>query len=205
MKGKRTYYYSLAVILMCLATGMEGYGQGKKIEKSYRWSYQVNNNVNFEFNNYDCDLIIHTWDRTEVAYTMTVDATLKSEDDAKRLDAFIENLEFSYAVSSVSFNNRFWTSKKSVMGKKTIGLKGEKTVRFVEFQMKGELWIPENCVLDLSSKYSKIEVGDLNGRVSLDLYNDKFYGKNVNGNMNIAAKYSTLEFAGMRDIRADLL
>jgi hypothetical protein len=180
------------------------YGQGKEIEKSYHWSYQVNTDVSFDFNNYDCDLIIHTWDKPEIAYTMSVDATLKTEDDARRLDGYIENLEFSHSVGHVKFDNRFWTSKKAVMGKKTIGLKGEKTIRFSEFKMQGEMWIPENCVLNLSSKYSEIEVDDLQGRVSLDLYNDKVYGKAVKDHMKLAAKYSTLEFTEMKDIKADL-
>lgn len=204
MKQRKTFFYSILSIVLSLSLGMEGYSQGKKIEKSYHWSYQVNEDVSFDFNNYDCDLIIHTWDKAEIAYTMNVDATLKTEEDARRLDGYIENLEFSHAVSSVKFNNRYWTSKKSVMGKKTISLKGEKTIRFSEYKMNGELWIPENCALNLSSKYSEIEMGDLNGRVNLDLYNDKFYGKNVNGNIKIRAKYSNLEFADMKDIRADL-
>lgn len=204
MKRKKTYSYSLLIIVLSLFVGYTGYGQGKKIEKDYRWSYAVNTDVNLDFNNYDCDLIIHTWDRPEIAYTMRVDASLNSEEDARRLDRYIENLEFVHSISSVKFDNRFWTSKKAVMGKKTIGLKGEKTVRFKEFKMQGELWIPESCMLSLSSKYSEIEVGKLNGRVSLDLYNDKLYGKNVNGNIKIVAKYSNLEFAEMKDIRADL-
>lgn len=204
MKLRTSYIFSILTICACLAIGTSGYGQGKKIEKSYNWSYPVNADVSFDFNNYDCNLLIHTWDKPEIAYTMSVDATLKSEEDARRLDAYIENLEFTHSVSSVKFDNRFWTSKKAIMGKKTIGLKGEKTIRFSEFKMKGELWIPEKCVLNLSSKYSEIEVDDLSGRVSLDLYNDKFFGKAVKDNIKIAAKYSTLEFTDMKDIQADL-
>jgi len=204
MKQKKTYFYSILAIVICLTMGMEGYGQGKKIEKNYRWSYPVNPDVSFDFNNYNCNLTIHTWDKPEIAYTMTVDAILKTEEDARRLDGYIEKLEFSHAVSSVKFDNRFWTSKKAVLGKKTMTLKGEKTIRFSEFKMTGEMWIPENCVLNISSRYSEIEVDDLKGRVNLDLYNDKFYGKNVQGNIKIAAKYSTLGFADMKDIKADL-
>jgi hypothetical protein len=204
MKRNSIYFFSLLALTFCLAAGVEGYGQGKKIEKSYRWSYPVNPDVSLEFNNYNCKLTIHTWDKPEIAYTMTVDATLRTEEDARRLDSYIEKLEFTHAVSKVSFDNRFWTSKKAVMGKKTMGLKGEKTIRFHEFTMQGELWIPESCIFHLTSKYSEIEVEDLKGRVYLDLYNDKFYGKKVLDHIDIAAKYCTMEFGEMRDIRADL-
>jgi len=204
MNRMRTYFYSILAITLCLTMGMNGYGQGKKIEKSYRWNYTVNQDVSFAFKNYDCNLTIHTWDKPEIAYTMSVDATLKSEEDAKRLDDFIEELEFSHSAGSVQFDNRFWTSKKSILGRKTMTLKGARTVRFSEFKMKGEMWIPKNCILNLTSKYSEIEMEDLNGRLSLDLYNDKVYGGRVNSNMKIVAKYSTLEFTNMKDIKADL-
>lgn len=204
MKWMRTYFFSALAISVCLTMGMNGFGQGKKIEKSYQWYYDVDEHMKFTFNNYDCDLTIHTWDKPEIEYKMSVDVTLKTEEDAERLDSYIENLEFSHSVGSVEFNNRFWTSKKSVVGKKTITLKGEKTIRFVEFKMKGEMWIPENCIFYLSSKYSEIDVEDLNGRVYLDLYNDKFFGGSMNSNIKIKAKYSTLEFENLKDIEANL-
>jgi len=204
MNGRRSYFFSITAILCCLTLGLNGYGQSKEIEKTYRWSYAVNQDVNFSFNNYDCDLIIHTWDKPEISYSMTVDATLRSAEDARRLDAYIDDLNFSHSAGSAKFNNRFWSSKKTVMGRKTMTLKGERTIRFTEFKMKGELWIPVNASLNLSSKYSVIEVEDLNGRVSLDLYNDKLYGKQVNSAMLLAAKYSTLEFSETKDIKADL-
>ena len=204
MKRIKTYFYSIFAITLCLSIGMNGYGQGKKLEKTYRWNYTVNKDVSFAFENYDCNLTIHTWDKPEIAYAMSVDATLKSEEDTERLDNYIEQLEFSHSVGSVQFDNRFWTSKKAVMGRKTMTLKGEKTIRFSEFKMKGEMWIPKNCILSLSSKYSEIEVGDLYGRISLDLYNDKLYGGSVNSNIKIAAKYSSLEFTDMKDIKVDL-
>ena len=90
------------------------------------------------------------------------------------------------------------------MGKKTIELKGEKTIRYSSFKMRGELWIPVGCNLNLQSKYSGIEMEDVGGRLSLELYNDKLFGGHVKGNIKIAAKYSTLEFKDMKDIEADL-
>ena len=147
MKQRRIYFYSILAIVVCLAMGMEGYGQGKKIEKNYRWSYPLNPDVSFDFNNYDCNLTIHTWDKPEIAYTMTVDATLKTEEDARRLDGYIENLEFSHAVGSVKFDNRFWTSKKAVLGKfaviKQLSRSGtDKRLKNLLSQIKPEKLIP---------------------------------------------------------------
>jgi len=200
----KTYFYNVFIISILLAIGLNGYGQSKEIQKTYSWKYEVNDDVRFTFTNYDCDLIIHTWDKPEIEYKMSVDATLRSGEDAARLDRYIEDLEFSHSSGSVEFNNRFWKSRKNIMGKKTIELKGEKTIRYSDYKMKGELWIPAGSNLNLKSKYSGIEMEDISGRVSLDLYNDKLFGGHVKGNIKIAAKYCTLEFKDMKDIEADL-
>ena len=204
MKAMKTYFYSALALTLFLAMGLDGFGQGNKVEKTFQWKYKVDESVKFTFNNYNCDLIIHTWDKPEVEYKMAVDATLNSAEEARELEDFINKLEFSHSTSSLEFDNRFWTSKKTVMGRSTITLKGGGKLRFKEFKTKGEMWIPEACILDLQSKYSEINLDDINGRLSLDLYNDKLYGGTVNSSLKIAAKYSTLEFKNVKDIDADL-
>ena len=201
---RKTCFYSILSIFIFLTTGLEGFGQGKRLEKTYTWNYQVDESAKFTFRNYDCNLIIHTWDKAEIEYRMGVNATLKTAEEASRLDEFLKNLEFSHSKGHTEFNNRFWSSKKAVMGKKTITLKKGGKLRFSEFKMHGELWIPETNMLDLQSKYSEISLEDIQGRLQLDLYNDKVYGNGVHSPMTIKAKYSTLEFTHVKDIDADL-
>jgi hypothetical protein len=86
----------------------------------------------------------------------------------------------------------------------TMKLEGGKVVYLSEFSMKGELWIPSGCRFGLNSKYSNVNMEDFSGQLKLDLYNDNFYGGNVNGKINIEDKYSTLQFKEMKDIEADL-
>lgn len=204
MKRTRMYFYSLLLASLMLSGGLKSQAQGKKIQKSYHWEYAVNSDVKFAFNNYDCDLVIHTWDKSNIAYKLSIDATMRSEEDAKRLDGYIEKLEFSHSAGSLAFDNKFWQSRKNLMGKKTIDLKGEKTIRYAEFNISGELWIPAGCQLVLTSKYSGIELEDLDGSASFTLYNDKLFGGNVNNNLSVEAKYSTVEFRIVGDVSADL-
>jgi len=204
MKTTKTYFYSVLVTFLFLAMGLEGFGQGRKVEKTYEWKYNVDEHVNFTFNNYDCNIIIHTWDKAEVEYKMDVNATLRTEEEASKLDAYLEKLEFTHSAGNVKFDNRFWSSKRTIMGRQTITLNKGGKLRFSEFKMKGEMWIPKNCILKLQSKYSEIKLDDINGRLSLDLYNDKLYGGTVNSPLKIVAKYSTLEFKNVKDINAEL-
>ena len=204
MRRMKIYFFSGLLITLSFAMGLDADAQGKKVQKTYNWEYAVNSDVKFAFNNYDCDLVIHTWDRSNIEYKMSVDATLRSEEDARRLDGYIEELEFSHSAGSVEFNNKFWQSRKNLVGKKTIDLRGEKTIRYSDFNISGELWIPVGCNLILTSKYSGIELEEINGRVNLNLYNDKLFGENLNNNLTISAKYSTIEFNRVGDIEADL-
>lgn len=204
MKTTKTYFYSAIFTFLFLAMGLEGFAQSKKIDKTYTWKYKVDESVKFTFNNYDCNLIIHTWDKAEIEYRMEVNATLKTGDEAGKLDAYLEKLEFSHSAGNVEFDNRFWTSKKSVMGRSTITLRKGGKLRFSEFKMKGEMWVPEDCLLNLKSKYSEINMDNIKGRLSLELYNDKLYGGTLANPLILAAKYSTLEFKDVKDIEADL-
>jgi hypothetical protein len=90
------------------------------------------------------------------------------------------------------------------MGKKTIDLKGEKTIRYTTYNMSGELWVPAECNLVLNSKYSGIDLEDIQGSLSLDLYNDKVFGGHVRNSLKIAAKYSSLELKEVGDMEAEL-
>jgi len=174
------------------------------LQKTFSWKYTITKNAKVIFQNYDCDLVIHTWDKGETEYRMTVYAKARTDDDSERLENFLENLEFDNSASLVTFNNRFWKNRTNIMGRITMSLAGEKNIVLSEFSMKGELWIPESCLFDLESKYSGIEIEDFSGNLSVDLYNDNLYGKNVQGRLEIKDKYSKIEFNDLKNVTANL-
>ncbi|HUS87482.1 MAG TPA: hypothetical protein VMW76_09595 [Bacteroidales bacterium] len=178
--------------------------QGKDIQKSFKWQYNVNNDANVVFENYDCDLVIHTWDKGEVEYIMTVDISMKSAEDASYLSNYIEDLEFTSSEGSVTIMNRFWRSRVNIMGIKTIDLIAGKKLRYNDFNMKGELWVPADCNLQLRSKYSRIDLEGIKGPLDLDLYNDKIYGVECGDKVRIAAKYSTVELKDLHEVTVNL-
>ena len=178
--------------------------QGSDLQKTYTWKYAVNMDGNVELNNYDCNITIHTWDKGETEFHLAVDATLRSEEDAATLDKYLQNMKFSNSAALVSFKDSFWETRNSIMGKMTMKLEGGKTVSLTQFSMKGELWIPLGCKFELQSKYSEINMEDFSGQLTLDLYNDNFYGGNLTGKADITDKYSTMEFKELKDVRANL-
>jgi len=178
--------------------------KGAQIEKTFSWKYPVTKATKVAFNNYNCDVVIHVWYKPEAEYHLTVEATGKTTDDETRLLKYLENMNFSHTDNLVSFRNNFWKNRRSINGKTTLEIEGEKDIQLTDFNMSGELWIPADNFLELSSKYSRVDMESFRGQARIDLYNDNLFAKNIESPVEITAKYSNLEFGELKDIKADL-
>ena len=204
MKTMKKIFFSTLALFLCTGFISITHASGPELQKTYTWKYSITKDGNVVLDNYDCNITIHTWDKAEAEFHLTIDAKTRSDEDATVLDNYLQNLKFSNSSSSVRFGNSFWETRNNIMGRMTMKLEGGKTVGLSDFSMKGELWIPAICRFEVDSKYSEINMEDFSGQLKLDLYNDNFYGGNVNGKTNIEDKYSTLQFKEMKDIEADL-
>jgi hypothetical protein len=174
------------------------------LQKTYTWKYVINKDASVLLDNYDCNLTIHTWDKGETEYRLTVDAKTRSAEDADILDKYLQNLKFVNSTASLTLRNTFWQNRNNIMGRMTMKLEGGKEVSLTEFTMKAELWIPAGCKFGLTSKYSEINMENFAGRLILNLYNDNFYGGSLAGNTEIIDKYSTIDLKDTKDLKADL-
>lgn len=198
MKTKKQYFCKSLFLLIFLSISIAGYGQDKKLQKTYNWSYKANEDVDLSFNNYNSDLNIKTWDKPLIEYKLHLVAKGANEDDIERLDSYLKNMTFSNSQERASINMKFWKRRTSVMNRTKLKLEGEKEIVLIEFKVTGELTIPKKCNLDLTSKYSDIELADVLGKLTLKLYNDKLYGGKVDNEVVISDKYSTIEFSDIK-------
>lgn len=178
-------------------------GQDTQIRKTWKWEYPVTGPSEMVFTNYNCDLIIHTGDRNTIAYNLLVEAGMKSEEDARQLTSYLDDLEFSHSGNRIAIDNRIWRNRRTRGKTTTMELKNGEDVRGSSISLRGELWIPVSCKLQLESKYSLIELEDLDQGGKFNLYSDKFYAGNMDGPVEITDKYSTLEFKEMKSVEAD--
>jgi hypothetical protein len=204
MKAMKKLLFNTIILIVYAGSTSLTFASARDLQKTFTWNYKINNDALVQVNNYDCDLVIHTWDKDEAEYRLSVKAETRSDEDAQLLENFIRNLLFSHSSSSVSFDNRFWESRNTIMGRMTMKLKGGKNVSLTAFEITGELWIPKGCKFKLGSKYSEINMEDFSGPLNIDLYNDNFYGGKLGSNAEITDKYSTIEFKDIKDLRADL-
>jgi hypothetical protein len=203
----KLFFRTLVLIIFTVLVSAES-ASGSDLQKTYTWKYNINKDGSVSLENYECNVTIHTWDKGETEFHLTIDAKTRSDEDAAVLDKYLQNLKFSNSATSVSFKDSFWESRNNLefldWRRMTMKLEGGKVVSLSEFSMKGELWIPSGCRFGLNSKYSKVNMEDFSGQLILDLYNDNFYGSNLSGRTAIEDKYSTIEFEDTRDLKADL-
>lgn len=195
--------FSLIVTILSVSLLTSASATTGSVQKTYTWKYNVNKDATVSFDNYNCNMTIHAWDKGEAEFHLIVDATARSAEDAATLDTYLQNMKFSNTAGSVSFRDNFWNSRNNILGRTTMKLENGKSVSLSEFTMKGELWIPAGCKLNLTSKYSEINMENFTGPVNLDLYNDNLTCGNLSGKTDIKDNYSTLEFGDMKDVTAD--
>ncbi len=180
------------------------FASGKELMKTFTWNFKVTQGANIRMNNYDCNLTIHTWDRNEAEYHMTINAETRSDEDAEALNSYLQNFTMNNSASAVSFDSRFWENRNTIMGKTTMKLKNGKTINLVSIVIKAELYIPKNCRFSLGSKYSEIKMDDFAGQVDFDLYNDNLVCGSLESDAELNDKYSTIEFRDIKKLKANI-
>jgi hypothetical protein len=204
MKTMKKLFFSTLTVLLAGGFFSVISASDTDLQKTYTWKYTINKDATVGFDNYDCNLTIHTWDKGETEFHLTIDAKTRSAEDAAILDKYLQEMTFPNSAAAVKFKDTFWQNRNNIMGRMTMKLEGGKTISLSQFSMKGELWIPAVCRFDLGSKYSEINMEDFSGPLTLDLYSDNMYAANVRGKAEITDKYSTIEFKDMKDLKADL-
>jgi len=175
-----------------------------QVQKTFTWKYPVNMQTMVKFDNYNCDLTIHSWDKSEAEYHLTIEVTGRTKDDEERLLKFIEGYNFSHSGASVQFSTIFWKNRRTINNKTTLEIEGQKSIELSEFNMKGELWIPAQCTFSIDSKYSRIDMEDFSGKLKMELYNDHLRGGNITSAAELEAKYATIELRDLGGFNAEL-
>lgn len=189
--------YKKLFILGLLLTAQLALGKGLTFSEKFEWIYDVDPNVTIELSNYDCDVVIESSNSNKVQFVVYVDAEAREQADIDVLKNYLEGLSFPARRDLVKLETTFWDNRSSTssIGNNVIKmkLKNGKQINLSEFKVKATLHIPESCLFDLESKYSKIEMGNIQN-LKLNSYDDNVYGKNAPGEVEITAKYSKLEF-----------
>lgn len=187
---------STAVFIFVVCSVLSANGQSKEFNETYKWNFDVIEDVNVLLTNYDCDLEVRISDGNKVNFEMYVIAEGDSE-DIKVLKDYLDSYEPEASKSNIELRTRFWNSwvSKSIGIAKRIKitLKNKEKITLSELKIRAKLYLPKTSNFELVSKYSTIGIDDLN-KIKIRSYQDKISGKNIMGDASINGKYSKVEF-----------
>ena len=199
--------YKLLTVILLLVFSFSVKAQNGKLNKTYKWSYQVNKNAIIYLENYDCDVKIEPSDKNIVEFELHINAESPNEEDINNLKKFLENLDFNGNPDEMKFTTKIYESRNS-KGIKTDQKIEMKLINNTEiflsmFEIGAILRLPSYSKLNLSTKYSTINLCNVKS-LMLNSYNDKVYAGNVYNPSEINAKYSNIEFNNLTDSKIDL-
>src|SRR5664280_1614053 len=145
MKATTKLFFRTLVLIIFTGLVSAESAAGSELQKTYTWKYNINKDGSVALENYECNVTVHTWDKGETEFHLTIDAKTRSDEDAAVLDKYLQNLKFSNSATSVNFRDSFWESRNNIMGRMTMKLEGGKAISLSDFSMKVELWIPSGC------------------------------------------------------------
>lgn len=190
----RFQFKSLSLIISLMFFSGICFSQNYETTKSLNKTASVADNVTVKISNYSSDLKIVTTNSNTVSIATTVKISGKSKEDVEKVISAIENFDFKKVGNVMEIDTRFYSNMQSINNRRTITLKDGDKVRIREFKINHELQIPKSANIELSNKYSDIEMHNLDGSAKLELYSSKLHGNNISKNMKLECKYSKLYF-----------
>jgi hypothetical protein len=166
------------------------------------------------FKNKTGPLTVETWDKNAVKVDITVNIDGDDDQVKKALD-YIKKLTFVPAGNMVVFNTKFWKTMSSsstvnfikvpvIGGKFKMVLDNCEEIHLRRLDLSFVLTMPKTNPLLLNQAYENATLPDLDGRVTLDLYESELTAGKLPGCQYVVAKYGKTEIDSVKDVNLKL-
>ncbi len=195
MKKQFNYKLLFAVFLLFVAgwTTAQDFDTSKTINKTTA----VPKNVRILMDNQSGDLKIVTTNENTVSIKTEIDVSGPSKENVEKVISAVADFAFNLHGEDLEINTRFYKNLVATNNRKTITLLNGEKVRIGEFSIRHELQIPQKARIELTNKYSDIEMQSFEGDARFDLYSSNLYAGSFAKNVSIDSKYSKIK---MQDI-----
>jgi hypothetical protein len=166
------------------------------------------------FNNKTGPLKVETWDKNTVKIDITVNIDGDDDQVKKALD-YIKKLNFVAAGDKVVFNTKFWKTISSsstvnffkvpvIGGKFKMILDNCEEIHLTRLDLSFVLTMPKANPFMLAQSYENATLPDLDGSVTLDLYESELTAGKLPGCQYVVAKYGKTEIDSVKDVNLKL-
>ncbi|MCX6285525.1 MAG: hypothetical protein NTY96_00225 [Bacteroidetes bacterium] len=203
MKTKSIFFSLL--LLGFLAAGLQSTASEMKERKEiYSFERIIKPETLINFENKVGPLKVETWGKNSVKVDVSV-AIDGEEDQVQKALEVIRKMNFSQDGDKVSFNTRFYKTMSGMMpGNFRIIFLDGSTARLYKLDLSFVLTMPKDNPLALTQSYENVTLPDLNGRITLDLYESDLIAGKLPNCQSLIAKYGKAEIDSVRDINLNI-
>ncbi|NQV02482.1 MAG: hypothetical protein HQ542_07540 [Bacteroidia bacterium] len=191
---------SLLVIIGVFLLPLTSYSL-KETEKTITKEATISSSTLIRFENKLGPVKVETWDKNQVRLVTKLIIDGKDEVVDKLID-HISRIEFSTSAGEISLNTKFYTlySETFPGGIKIVLTNGDIIRGISKIKISYTLTIPKGNPLALVIKYEDLELPDLNGELSLTLYESDLKAGLIGGKSQISMKYSKGSIGSLQDV-----
>jgi hypothetical protein len=153
------------------------------------------------------DINIKSWDKNKIHVKATV--SVKSP-DKNSIEEFFNNFELT-----PEYQNEDLYIKQPIVSQNHTGIlfvqinrtkfkNGKKIKRIFRFSVDYEITVPKQCNLKVENKYNDIYLGDIDGILSVDLYEADLKAGNIQGFFDLTLKYGNAEVKSINNSTIDI-
>lgn len=173
----------LALLMIAMVAGAED------LKKTFTENYNVNADAQVYVSNEYGNVIIETWDKSQVSVDITITVDGKSKEDAAKI---FEKVDVSITGSASSV-------------KATAKLNGKLNCKKCNFSIDCKIMMPATNMLELKNSFGNINVGNLLGSTDIKLsYGNMTLGKLESKENKVDLKYGDADIAYMKSADLDM-
>ena len=181
----------------------------KEIKETYSCERIISANTLISFKNKTGPLRVETWDKKSVKVDISISIDGDDDQVKKALD-YIKNLNFQTSGETVVFNTMFWKSMNSGSGVTIqnfhvfgnhihMTLCDGEEINLRRLDLSYVLTMPKDNPLSLTQAYENVTLPDLNGKISLDLYESNMVAGKLPNCGLMVARYGKVTIDSIKD------
>ncbi|MDR0660819.1 MAG: hypothetical protein LBG19_08495 [Prevotellaceae bacterium] len=183
--------FSLTLILLVLSVNTKLYAatEGKD---SFEKNFGIGSAKMLVLVGHNSNVEILTGDNDEIKVWGEITHGEGSDEDIKNLVSAFKNIESKRSGNTANINLNHFIKSSVTNGKNTITLaSGEKiSIKNATISTSYKIWIPKNFNIELNHTYGSVNVADIDGNLTLNLYSTKFTTGNFGSTGKFDMKYS---------------
>ncbi len=213
MKTKSIFFSLL--MLGCLGFSlMTSAREIKEIKETYSCERVISATTPVCFKNKTGPLRVETWEKNSVKVDISISIDGDDDQVKKALD-YIKNMNFQQSGDTIVFNTRFWKSMNSSSGiaiqnfhvfgnHVNLVLCDGEEITLRRLDLSFVMTMPKDNPLSLVQAYENVTLPDLNGKITLDLYESNLVAGKLPNCQLLKAKYGKAEIDSVQNIILNL-